>query len=497
MSILTQSILTQEQLLLKAQKQLDALKEWIFDHSQRRTRIDRVERNLHAELLTLGRTLLEAFVKGAGLGNEGKQTSQGGRTLYRSDQPRRRLYRSIFGELSIRRFVYARGAKKKIEYAPTDARLGLPRGEYSYVMEDWLQRLCVKQPFAEGVDDLAAILGVEPCVQTAEEMNLRMAEHAESFRIAQPAPPASEEATILVATADGTSVPMHRTDRTTPPSPQTESHKVSTGSTRRAYIGAVYEIEPFVREPQDVLDELSRKQAASRRPRPQGKRVWAEMAAAREGSMTSGSDLVFVEMAMDLNTRDPHRRRTLVCLMDGEQKLWDLQREWLGRSVQILDFFHALQRVREVSKVVYSKDKKDKLRRNQWVGVQVRDLLSGDVETVIRRWRRLARAAKKQKRWTQDDQKTMTSAIGYFCNNRPRMRYDAYLSQGYPIGSGIAEGTCRNLVKDRMDCTGMHWRLPGARAMLKTRALYLNGEWAEFVEYRIQQEQQSLYKTAA
>lgn len=43
----------------------------------------------------------------------------------------------------------------------------------------------------------------------------------------------------------------------------------------------------------------------------------------------------------------------------------------------------------------------------------------------------------------------------------------------------------------------MHWRLPGARAMLKTRALYLNGEWAKFVEYRIQQEQQSLYKTAA
>ena len=100
-------------------------------------------------------------------------------------------------------------------------------------MEDWLQRLCVKQPFAEGVDDLAAILGVEPCVQTAEEMNLRMAEHAESFRIAQPSPPASEEATILVATADGTSVPMHRTDRTTHPSPATESPNVSTSSTSR------------------------------------------------------------------------------------------------------------------------------------------------------------------------------------------------------------------------------------------------------------------------
>ena len=53
------------------------------------------------------------------------------------------------------------------------------------------------------------------------------------------------------------------------------------------------------------------------------------------------------------------------------------------------------------------------------------------------------------------------------------------------------------MVKDRMDGTGMHWRFPGARAMLKTRALYLNGEWDAFVEYRIQREQKSLYHIAA
>ena len=82
-------------------------------------------------------------------------------------------------------------------------------------MEDWQQRLCVKETFGEGVEGLAALLGFGPSVETAEEMNLRMAEHAESFRIQQPAPPATAQATILVATADGTSVPMHRVDRTT------------------------------------------------------------------------------------------------------------------------------------------------------------------------------------------------------------------------------------------------------------------------------------------
>lgn len=485
------SILTQEQLLHIAQDQFLTLKESVVNYSQQHTRIDQVERNLFAELLALGRALLRAFVAGAGLGNEGKQVTQGDRTLHRSGQPRRRLYRSIFGKLSIRRWVYARGAKKKMEHAPTDARLGLPRGEYSYVLEDWLGRLCVKETFAEGVDGLAAILGVEPSVQTAQEMNLRMAEHAESFRIGQPPPPATAEETILVATADGTSVPMHRADRTPAPAPQAESRK---GSTRRAYVGAVYSIEPFVREPQDVLDELLRERAAARRPRPQGKRLWAEMAAAREGRVTSGSNLVFVEMAIDVTTRDPDRLRTLVCLMDGEQKLWDLQGEWLGRSVEILDFFHALKRVRDVSKVVHSKDKS---RREEWVRVQMHDMLTGKVETVIRRWRRLTREAQQGKSWMKDNQETVTSAIGYFSNNRHRMRYDEYLAKGYPIGSGIAEGACRNLVKDRLDGAGMHWRLPGARAMLKTRALYLNGEWDEFVEHRIQREQESLYQTAA
>jgi hypothetical protein len=52
------------------------------------------------------------------------------------------------------------------------------------------------------------------------------------------------------------------------------------------------------------------------------------------------------------------------------------------------------------------------------------------------------------------------------------MRYDEYLAAGYPIGSGVAEGACRHLVKDRMEQTGMHWTINGAQAMLSLRAIY-------------------------
>ena len=91
------------------------------------------------------------------------------------------------------------------------------------------------------------------------------------------------------------------------------------------------------------------------------------------------------------------------------------------------------------------------------------------------------------------NRKTLAGVIGYFENNRQHMKYGEYLAAGYPIGSGVAEGACRHLVKDRMEQTGMRWTLKGAQSMLHTRALYLNDDWNAFVAYRIEQEQLSLY----
>ena len=55
--------------------------------------------------------------------------------------------------------------------------------------------------------------------------------------------------------------------------------------------------------------------------------------------------------------------------------------------------------------------------------------------------------------------KSVTSAITYFENNRQHMRYDEYLAAGYPIGSGVAQGACHHVVKDRMEGAGMRWEL--------------------------------------
>jgi hypothetical protein len=88
---------------------------------------------------------------------------------------------------------------------------------------------------------------------------------------------------------------------------------------------------------------------------------------------------------------------------------------------------------------------------------------------------------------------TLGSVIGYLDNNREHMHYDEYLAAGYPIGSGVAEGACRHVVKDRMERSGMRWTVEGAQAMLHLRTIYLNGDWDAFIDYRIQAEQTALY----
>ena len=82
---------------------------------------------------------------------------------------------------------------------------------------------------------------------------------------------------------------------------------------------------------------------------------------------------------------------------------------------------------------------------------------------------------------------------GYFEANQDRMHYDQYLAEGYPIATGVIEGACRHLVKDRMERAGMRWSLEGAQTMLDLRSIHISGQWDEFTAHRIRKETERLY----
>lgn len=489
---------SKEQALHEFEIHVSELKTLVGHAIRQGWRADEFERISFAKMLDMGFDLMTAFVAAQGNGDQGTQVEHAGKTWQRLDQPHERRYASIYGLLKIQRYVYGTREGQKIERVPLDARLGLPAGEISYVLEDWLERMCVKDAFRESVNSLVDLLGgrANVSVETAEVHSRQMDEHAASFRASQAMPPPDEEGELLVATGDGKGVPMRRLPdpAESPRKSPRRSKGEKANKKQMAYVGAVYTIARFPRSVDQILNELLRKERAKDRPRPQHKHVWGEMTrpgdGILEGSLLHGPTYLFANLAVECQARDPLRKKVLICLMDGERQLWDMQAEWLPRAVQILDLFHVNERLWTAAHCFHAEASPE---AEQFVEHYLRMLLEGRVDSVIRSFRQLLAT----RQMTGQKRQRLQSTITYYDNNRDHMRYDAYLSAGYPIGSGVAEGACRHLVKDRMERTGMRWSLAGAQAMLHLRALYLNGDWSAFVEHRIHREQAAIYGQAA
>jgi len=487
-------IITPEQSALKVQHQFNALRDFVQQAARDGQRIDTVEREVFRQLLSLGHTLLSAFVADQGDGDLGPEvTTPEGHTARRLTERHDRRYVSIFGELVISRVVYGTREGQKIERVPLDGRLGLPEGDFSYVLEDWGQRLCLKESFAEAGQSLGMLLGLRLGTRALEQMNRAVAGDAPSFQDSLEPPPACEEGPLMVVTADGKGVPMRRPEEEDGPRPHHRRTKGEKANKKRmACVGAVYSIDPFVRKAEDIIDEVLRDKKSKQRPRPQHKHVWAELTREFEGEPpVTAKEGLFCHLTDELTARNLEHDRPVICLMDGERALWDAQAVYFPEAVGVLDLFHVLERLWAVAHC-FHKEGSDESK--EFVEQRLRDLLQGRVGYVISGLRRRLKAEKLSGR----RRKVVASALEYLGNNKEHMRYDEYLARGYPIGSGVAEGACRHLVKDRMEQTGMRWTVEGAQAMLHVRALYLNDQWEEYLEHRVEREQARLYgRTAA
>lgn len=504
-------IVSQEQAFLKSYAQLGALCDDVERAAREGRRVDRVERDLFDGLLQIGLTLLTAFVDGQGDGDAGQELPAGDHTVRRLEEPRTRRYLSIFGELSITRRVYAVREGQKIERAPLDERLGLPAGQFSYVLEDWLQRLCVKESYGESVRSLQDLLGVAPSGRAAEQMSQRWAADVAAFLANQQPPPGAEEGELLVVVADGKGVPMRRPLEETCHSSAPRTGEQRTGKKQMACVGAVYSIDRFRRTAEDVVDDVRRHERAADRPRPQHKELFAELttieiqehrgsgarkfaaedASTSEGQATkpmvlAGRSKTFAHLALACLRRDPERKKPLVCVMDGEKPLWEMAGEWLPRAVGILDLFHVLQRLWQAAHCFHRADSPE---AEEFVTHRLRMLLEGQVGYVIGGLRRMGDA----RRLRGGAERTLNEVITYYENNREHMRYDEYIAAGYPIGSGVAEGACRHVINDRLEQTGMRWTVPGAQAILHLRVIHLNDDWPAYVEHHIANEQSRLH----
>ena len=475
---------------------LDRLWEDVEAFARDGTAVHAVERHLFKALLTLGFELLGYFFKQLGDGDQGPQVEAGdGRQLKRLDGLHSRRYRSVFGVFTLSRRVYAARAKQAQEYVPLDARLQLPEHSFSYLLQDWAQALAVEFSFEQVGQVLAKVLGLHAGVSALERMNRAMAETVDAYSQQVPVP-FQATGDFIVVSADGKGVPMRKPSEQ-PPIRAHDGHRGPPVDRKKmAVLGAVYDGQAYVRTPEQVRDALfgepaANDEARAPRPKPMTKIVRASLSHTDpDGAAINAREVIFPWLGEQVRQRDPAWQKPVVVLMDGQACLWTDAEAALGPRprVEILDLLHATSKLWEVAHAFHP-DGGALAAMQGYTLWLLRGKVAG-LSVLFRHWadsESLDRATRRK----------VETVCGYFDKHQERMRYHEYLAAGYPIASGVIEGACRHVVKDRLERTGMHWTVDGAQAMLKLRCVAINEQWDEFTEFRIQRETRRLYPHTA
>jgi hypothetical protein len=465
----------------------DDLKDTVLRAVRENLPLHEVEKTVWQQLLRLGREALTQVFRLLGNGDRGETIElPDGRCCQRLEQEHVRRYVSIFGEFQLSRVVYGSREGQAIEFVPLDNRLQLPASAFSYLLQDWDQSLCVEQAFGQASTTIGRMLGLKQSVDSLEHMNQEMAKGVTDFMLNRPQPEVEGE--VVVASADQKGIVLRRSADDPPPKAhRTKGDKAS--QKRMATVATVYSVDRYRRTPEEVVAALFRDapEPSHDRPKPQHKEVWASLP--RDDVPGSGIDRAFAWMIGELYLRGraKDKNKPLVFLSDGQETLWHACVEWLPeRAVGILDLLHVTPRLWQAAHVFHAEGSR---KAEDFVRNRLLRVLRGEAAGVIRGLREMATkqglvGAKK---------KTLNTVCAYLEANLGRMHYDEYLRAGYPIATGVVEGACRHLVKDRMERAGMHWTIAGAQGMLDVRSIYVSGLWNEYQQCRIAGETEKLY----
>jgi hypothetical protein len=207
------------------------------------------------------------------------------------------------------------------------------------------------------------------------------------------------------------------------------------------------------------------------------------------GEMVRAQDEVFKHLGDEVKQRRSEGQ-VLVHLSDGQTSLEEDRKKYLPRdrkTVDILDLLHVNPRLWEAAHLFHAEGSDE---ATGFVRKQMLLVLKGKAKQVIEDLRQTG-AKLRGARATR-----LRKLCKFLEKNLHRMHYGRYLRAGYPIATGVIEGACRHVIKDRMERAGMRWKIQGAEAMLELRTIETNGDWEEFQSYRIDAENKRLYPHA-
>ena len=385
--------------------------------------------------LRTGREKREAGVRGA----DGVMRSQ-----VRQGCPRR--LESLFGGVEVRRCGYS--APEEGSLFPLDGELNLPKDSYSHGLRERLASEVARGSFDEAVRAIETTTGGKIPKRQAEELTAKVSQDFEAFYKIRAGQGAEETLDPLVLSEDGKGIVMRKEDlrEGTKRAAERESHKLKTrlspgekrNRKRMATVAAVYSIERQVRTPESVMGVT--KEEDAQKPRARNKRVWASV----ERSPKQVTEEVFQEALR----RDPNRERPWLMLVDGhEEQLGQIRAAIDRHGVEVtlvLDFIHVLEYLWKAAWCFFVPGCE---AVEAWVGERALQILRGKARDVAAGMRRSATL----RDLSQDQRKGVDSCADYLLKYHEMLRYDRYLAEGFPIATGVIEGACRHLVKDRMD----------------------------------------------
>jgi hypothetical protein len=159
-----------------------------------------------------------------------------------------------------------------------------------------------------------------------------------------------------------------------------------------------------------------------------------------------------------------------ICIADGAKWIWNWAEDCYPVMVQILDFFHAVEKIGGYATLQYE----NKTERFKWMDIQKKRLRNNEVGKIIAE-------LKQDTTQSKEAEKTRTDALRYYENNEKRMQYKTYIEKGYLIGSGAIESAHRNVIQQRLKLSGQRWSIKGAQQIANLRACKKSNQWNNLI----------------
>jgi hypothetical protein len=165
-----------------------------------------------------------------------------------------------------------------------------------------------------------------------------------------------------------------------------------------------------------------------------------------------------------------------VVLSDGATWNWQLLEAQYPDALGILDFWHAAQHLAEAADAVFGTA--PSTAKTAWFE-RWRTTLRDEPNGVARVIRTLI-YYRNSPTLSAEAQQAVATHLHYFRAHAEHMQYANYTAAKLPIGSGVTEAGCKELLKARFCRSGMRWKRETGDSILQLRALRLSAQWDSF-----------------